>query len=35
VAEAKQNKSLPRYSGETVLTGEITGPIAKAAAEGN
>lgn len=33
VARAKQNKSLPRYSGETVLTGEITGPIAKAAAE--
>lgn len=35
VARAKQNKTLPRYSGETVLTGEITGPIAKAAAEGN
>lgn len=34
VARAKQNKSLPRYSGETVLTGEITGPIAKAAAKG-
>lgn len=33
VAQAKQNKSLPRYSGETVLTGEITGPIAKAAAQ--
>jgi hypothetical protein len=33
VARAKQNKSLPRYSGETVLTGEITGPIAKAAAQ--
>ncbi|HEY8810053.1 MAG TPA: hypothetical protein VIM28_08525 [Solirubrobacterales bacterium] len=29
VARAKQNKSLPRYTGETVLTGEITGPIAK------
>jgi hypothetical protein len=29
VARAKQSKSLPRYSGETVLTGEITGPIAK------
>jgi hypothetical protein len=29
VAQAKQNKSLPRYTGETVLTGEITGPIAK------
>jgi hypothetical protein len=35
VARAKQNKSLPRYSGETVLTGEITGPIAKEAAKGN
>ena len=31
VAEAKKNKSLPRYAGETVLTGEITGPIAKGA----
>jgi len=30
VAEAKKNKSLPRYTGETVLTGQITGPIAKA-----
>lgn len=29
VARAKQNKSLPRYTGETVLTGKITGPIAK------
>jgi hypothetical protein len=29
VAQAKKNKSLPRYTGETVLTGEITGPIAK------
>ena len=29
VARAKQSKSLPRYSGETVLTGQITGPIAK------
>jgi hypothetical protein len=28
VAAAKRNKTLPRYSGETVLTGEITGPIA-------
>jgi len=27
VAQAKQNKSLPRYIGETVLTGEITGPV--------
>jgi hypothetical protein len=30
VALAKRNKSLPRYTGETVLTGEITGPVAKA-----
>ncbi|HEY7456073.1 MAG TPA: hypothetical protein VH703_02260 [Solirubrobacterales bacterium] len=30
VAKAKRNKSLPRYTGETVLTGEITGPVAKA-----
>ncbi len=29
VAQAKKNKSLPRYTGETVLTGEITGPVAK------
>jgi len=29
VAQAKKSKSLPRYIGETVLTGEITGPIAK------
>lgn len=29
VARAKANKSLPRYTGETVLTGGITGPIAK------
>ena len=29
VARAKREKSLPRYTGETVLTGEITGPIAK------
>ena len=29
VARAKKDKSLPRYTGETVLTGEITGPIAK------
>lgn len=29
VARAKKNKSLPRYTGETVLKGEITGPIAK------
>ena len=33
VARAKREKSLPRYSGETILTGEITGPIAKAAAK--
>jgi hypothetical protein len=29
VARAKRNESLPRYTGETVLSGEITGPIAK------
>jgi hypothetical protein len=28
-ARAKREKSLPRYTGETVLTGEITGPVAK------
>jgi hypothetical protein len=27
VAQAKKEKSLPRYTGETVLTGEITGPV--------
>jgi hypothetical protein len=34
VARAKQNETLPRYTGETALTGEITGPVAKAAAGG-
>jgi hypothetical protein len=29
VAQARKEKSLPRYTGETVLTGEITGPVAK------
>lgn len=29
VARAKREKSLPRYTGETVLTGQITGPVAK------
>ncbi len=29
VARAKKEKSLPRYTGETVLTGEITGPVVK------
>lgn len=29
VAKAKAEKSLPRYTGETVLTGEITGPVIK------
>jgi hypothetical protein len=33
VAKAKQEKSLPLYTGETVLTGEITGPVAKAGQE--
>jgi len=30
VAKAKREESLPRYSGETVLTGKITGPVARA-----
>jgi hypothetical protein len=34
VAQAKRSKSLPRYIGETVLTGKITGPIANTAGEG-
>ncbi len=34
VVQAKKNKSLPRYTGDTVLTGEITGPIAKSAGSG-
>jgi len=34
VARAKKDKTLPRYTGETVLTGPITGPIAKSGAEG-
>jgi hypothetical protein len=34
VAEARKNKSLPRYLGETVLTGKITGPVAKAGSSG-
>jgi hypothetical protein len=29
VAQAKKQKKLPPYSGETVLTGEITGPIVR------
>jgi hypothetical protein len=35
VARAKKQKSLPPYSGETVLTGEITGPIVKSASPGS
>jgi hypothetical protein len=31
VAQAKKQKKLPPYSGETVLSGEITGPIVKKA----
>jgi hypothetical protein len=31
VAKAKREKGLPRYTGETVLTGEITGPVTEAA----
>jgi hypothetical protein len=30
VAQAKEQETLPRYSGETVLRGEIVGPIAEA-----
>ena len=30
VAKAKKEKSLPPYSGETALSGKITGPVAKA-----
>ena len=32
--KARENKSLPGYIGETVLTGEITGPITEAAPQG-
>lgn len=34
VARARKEKTLPRYIGATVLTGEITGPIAKSAEGG-
>jgi hypothetical protein len=34
VAEAKRNKTLPPYTGETVLTGKIVGPFAQAGAKG-
>jgi hypothetical protein len=34
VAQARKNKSLPSYTGETVLAGQITGPIAKPASNG-
>ena len=30
IAQAEKQEALPRYSGETVLTGEITGPIVEA-----
>lgn len=33
VAQAEKEETLPRYSGETVLTGEITGPIVEAGQE--
>jgi hypothetical protein len=33
VAKARKEKSLPLYTGDTVLTGEITGPVAKAGKE--
>lgn len=32
ITRAKQQKDLPRYTGETVLTGKITGPVVKASA---
>jgi hypothetical protein len=36
VARAKRDKAIPRYVGETVLSGKITGPIAEgAASQGN
>lgn len=35
VANAKKNNAIPRYAGETVLTGKITGPITKAGSEEN
>jgi hypothetical protein len=34
VAKAKKEKGLPRYTGETVLTGKITGPVVKAGSQG-
>jgi len=34
VAAAKRQQRLPRYTGETVLSGQIVGPLAEAAAEG-
>lgn len=34
VSRAKRDNGLPSYTGETVLTGKITGPITKASAEG-
>ncbi len=33
VAQARKENRLPRYSGETVLSGEIVGPLAEAAEE--
>lgn len=34
VAQAEKQKRLPRYSGETVLRGKITGPIVQQSAQG-
>jgi hypothetical protein len=34
VAAAKRDQRLPRYTGETVLSGEIVGPLVQAAAKG-
>ena len=35
VAQAKKEQRLPRYTGESVLRGDIVGPLAEASAEGN
>jgi hypothetical protein len=35
VARAKKEQRLPRYTGESVLRGDVVGPLAEASAEGN
>lgn len=35
VARAKKEQRLPRYTGESILRGDIVGPLAEASAEGN